>query len=198
MIQLILRRAAALLLFCVVARATTVIPPTFPELVAEAETIVRGTVVAVRSEEFDSPQGRAIRSFVTLRVERMLKGTPAPTVVLNILGGTQAGRTLRIPGVPEFRVGDRQIVFIADNGRVFCPLIALGHGRYHVRVDATTGREFIARDNGVPMHSTDEIPLPLRVPVAAQIRSVNGALAPAEFEAQIARAVRQPPQAARP
>lgn len=197
MIQLILR-GAAVLLFCAVAQATSVIPPTFPELVAEAETIVRGTVVDLRSEEFDSPQGRAIRSFVTLRVERTLKGPAAPTLVLDILGGTAGKRTLRIPGVPEFQVGQRQIVFVAKNGEVFCPLIGLGHGRYHLQRDAATGRDFIARDNNVPLHSTDQIPLPLGVAVPAQIRAVTGALTPADFEARITQAVTQPREAARP
>lgn len=172
--------------FAVAAAAMSVVPPTFPELVAEAETIVRGSVTDVRTEEFDSPQGRGIRTLVTVRVERTLKGAPGPTLTLSVLGGTVGRRTLGIAGMPQFQVGDRQIVFVADNGRVFCPLIGIGHGRYHVRTDAATGREYVARDNGVPLDSTEEVVVPLAgTPALARMKNPATALAPADFEARI-------------
>ena len=138
------------------ARAISVIAPSFPELVAEAEFVARGVVTDVHTEEFDSPDGRGIRTLITLRVERALKGTPGDSVTLSILGGTYGRRTLSIPGLPRFQVGQRQIVFVAQNGRTFCPLVRIGHGRYHVRTDAATGRDYIARDNDAPLTSTDD------------------------------------------
>ena len=179
----------ALLLASPAARAMSVIPPTFAELVAESDTIARGTVTAIRSEEFDSPQGRGVRTLVTLRVERALKGTPGDTVTLTLLGGTVGPRTLRLVGMPHFAIGQRQIVFFAHNGSVMCPLIGAGHGRYHIVTDAATQREYLARDNHVPLASTDEIPLPLADPavasVTARVKSPAAALTLAAFEAQI-------------
>ncbi len=187
--MILIRRVFALLALIGLATgavAMTVLPPTFPELVAEAETIVRGQVTAVRSEEFDSPQGRGIRTLITLTVERTLKGAPGDTVTLSLMGGTVGRRTLAIAGMPQFQVGDRQIVFMADNGRVFCPLIGIGHGRYHVRTDAATGREYVARDNGVPLASAGDVVMPLaNGAVLARLASPASALAPAAFEAQI-------------
>ena len=78
------------LLLTPAAHALSVIAPTFPQLVAASDTIARGTVTAIRSEEFDSPQGRGVRTLVTLHLERTLKGTPAETVTLTLLGGTVA------------------------------------------------------------------------------------------------------------
>lgn len=171
-------------------RATSVIPPTFAELVAEAETVVRGVVTEVRAEEFDSPQGKGVRTLVTLRVERALKGTPGESVTLSILGGTVGKRTLKVVGLPQFQVGQRQIVFFANNGRVLCPLIGAGHGRYHVMTDAATQREYVMRDNQVPLTSTDEIPLPLEsTAVTARVKSSTDALTLGAFEAQVVDAL---------
>eukprot|EP01035_Chromulina_nebulosa_P064483 gene64483-biopygen47178 len=176
----------------------SVIPPTFDELVAESDTVIRGTVTAVRTEEFDSPQGRGIRTLVTFRVERTLKSTtstaaastaPANTLTLSFLGGTVGKRTLRIAGMPTFTVGQRELVFTARNGAVMCPLIGAGHGRYHVVTDATTQREYLTRDNLVPLTSTDEIPLPLATGAAADLLarrvSADQALTLAAFETRI-------------
>lgn len=182
----------AAFIFAAGVTAMSVVPPTFPELVAEAETIVRGTVTEVRTEEFDSPQGRGVRTLVTLQVERTLKGTPGATLTLSVLGGTVGRRTLGIAGMPQFQVGQREIVFVAENGRVFCPLIGIGHGRYHLRADAATGREYVARDNGVPLASTDEVVMPLAnsAPLA-RLKSPASGLAPAAFEASISTTVTQ-------
>lgn len=171
------------------ARATSVIAPTFAELVAESDTIIRGTVTAVRSEEFASAQGRGVHTFVTLQVERTLKGAPAATVTLRLLGGTVGKRNLRVVGLPTFTVGQRQLVFFANNGNTMCPLIASGHGRYHVVTDTATQRDYVTRDNHVPLTSTDEISLPLATSAVAttlsRLASPADALSLAAFETQI-------------
>ncbi len=194
-----LRALAALLALALALplRALSVLPPTAEQLVATADTIVRGVVTDVRTEEFDSPQGRGIRTLVTLRVERALKGAAGDTVTLSLLGGKAGRRTLRVVGMPVFQVGDRQIVFFAANGSTICPLIAGGHGRYHVRRDAAAGRDYIARDNGVPLESTDEISVPLAAapPVAlARLKPAAAALSLAAFEEKIAGTVTQQAQ----
>jgi hypothetical protein len=174
-------------------RATSIVPPTFAELVAESNTVVRGTVTAVRAEEFESPQGRGIHTFVTFRVERTLKGTPADTVTLRFLGGTVGQRTLRLAGIPTFAVGQRQLVFVSRNGEVMCPLIGAGHGRYHVVTDTATQREYLTRDNAVPLTSTDEIVLPLASGATADLLArrltADQALTLAAFESRVLDAV---------
>lgn len=185
--------ALALLALATVARATSVLPPTFPELVAESDVILRGVVTAVRCEEFDSADGRGIRTLVTLSVEQALKGSPGSTVTLSILGGKVGRRALRIEGVPRFTVGDRQFVFLAGNGQVFCPLVGLGHGRYPIRVDPATGRDYVARENGRPLQSTEEVSLPLALPPAlvAAVPPAS-ALGVAAFEARISALTTNP------
>lgn len=181
------------------ARALSVIPPTFAELVAESESIVRGEVTAVRSAYDDASPGRPIRTYVTFRVARTLKGpTPAgDSVTLIFLGGTVGADSLSVPGMPTFKLGDREIVFVARNGKTYCPLIAAGHGRYRILRDAATQRDYVARENRIPLEDPAEVVLPLAASdVVTRLKSPARALSPEDFEARITRAVAEPATAA--
>lgn len=182
---------ASVCFFAPPAAATTVIPPSFPELVAGADAIYRGTVTAVASRRVPAADGHGsvIKTFVTFAVERTFKGTAQPTVVLEFLGGTVGDERLQVQGMPAFSPGDREFVFVQDNGRQFCPLVALGHGRYRELRDAATGRTWIARDNRLPLLDPTEVALPLaQLPaaiLAAGTPPPAAALSPAAFEAAI-------------
>ena len=87
------RRLSLLTTLCLlaaagVARSTTVIPPTFDQLVAEAQTVFVGEVVSQRSVMDTSSQGRSIHTIVTFRVEDVWKGTLGAMTQLEFLGGT--------------------------------------------------------------------------------------------------------------
>jgi hypothetical protein len=90
-------------------------------------------------------------------------------------------------------VGDEDILFIRGNGRNFHPLFAMMHGRYPVKRDKATGREFIARSNGVPMEDVAEVATPMTDAGAAQLqqraRKAADALSPSEF-AELIRVTR--------
>jgi len=172
------------------ARAMSVVPPTFPELVAEAQSIIRGEVTSVRSAYDEAAPGRPIKTYVTFRVERTLKGPPSAdgTVTLVFLGGKVGADSMVIAGMPKFQTGDREIVFVERNGEVLCPLIAAEHGRYRVLRDPATRRDYIARGNRVPLESTEEVVLPLDAPAAvSRLKSAARALSPEAFEASVAQ-----------
>jgi hypothetical protein len=184
--------AALLLALAPALRATSVIPPSFPELVAEAETIVRGRVTAVtarRVARTDAP-GSVIRTYVTLAVERVLKGTAPAEVTLELLGGSLGPDRLVVAGMPSFSLGARELVFIQRNGVQFCPLVGMGHGRYRVQRDDAAARDVVLRDNGVPLRETADVALTLRdlpAPLrAAQAADTRGALTLESFESSIA------------
>jgi len=193
---------AALLGLTIVAasRAMSVLAPSFDELVSAATTVFRGTVTDVHSVTVDTPQGSAIRTLVTFQVEHALKGAPAATTTLSFLGGKVGRRTLSVVGMPRFAVGEREIVFVGRNGNAICPVLAGGHGRYHVRHDGKTNRDFMARDNNAPLTSTDDVAKPLE-PSASNSTAATAAaatsaaatsaaaLSPEEFENRIMRSV---------
>ncbi len=173
------------------ARATSVIPPSFPELVAEAEAIYRGRVSHVEARRVaQSDGGSVIKTFVTVAVERVLKGLERNEVTLEFLGGTVGDETLTVTGMPVFAVGDREFVFVQKNGIQLCPLVALMHGRYRVKHDETGARDYVARDNGMPLTDTAGVELPMVTP-PGQVRTARAAvtladaLSPGAFEASV-------------
>jgi hypothetical protein len=92
--------------------------------------------------------------------------------------------------MPQFVVGQTELVFVAGNGRRFCPHIGMMHGRYRVHRDATSRRDYVARDDGVPLESEHDVQLPQgRNAVASRLKSVSGALTPEIFEQKIAAEV---------
>lgn len=172
------------------ARATTVVPPTFAELVAEADSIVRATVVSIESRRVPAVDGPTVKTFVELKVRKRLKGTPPDTFTLEFLGGTVGDESLRVIGMPHFVVGETEIVFVHGNGVQFCPVVRLGHGRYRVRHDAANGRDFVAREDETPLGSVSDVQLPVDTHgVGPLFRAAADALTPEQFETEIAREV---------
>ena len=203
-----MRRLPLLLLLVLVlapfAGATSVVPPTFPELVDEADAIYRGRVAAIQARRVALPagQGDVIKTFVTFAIERVLKGAERSEITLEFLGGTVGDESLVVSGMPTFNLGAREIVFVQKNGVQFCPLVAVMHGRYRVQRDAGTGRDHMVRDNGAPLLSTSEVELPL-TGLPAPVRTARAAVPltqaltaesfEADIRAEVARRSAAPP-----
>ena len=130
------------------AHATTVIPPTFDELVGHAELIFEGTVTDVKAQWIGEGAQRHIVSYVTVQVEDPIKGNPGQSYTLRMLGGTVGEDTMEVSDSPKFQVGDRDILFVENNGKQFIPLVGIMHGRFHVERDNTTGANMVLTDNG--------------------------------------------------
>src|SRR5256886_4926084 len=130
------------------ALATTVIPPSFDELVSRAEVIFQGTVTDVRSQWVGEGGQRHINSYVTFKVEDAIKGKPGAQITLQILGGTVGSETMEVTDAPRFKEGDRDILFVENNGTQFIPLVGIMHGRFRVQADENSRNEKIAKDNG--------------------------------------------------
>ncbi len=139
------------------ARATSLEPVDFSRLVKDADTIVIADVVATRSERVATATGTRIATFVTLQVRDTLKGAPRAELTLDLTGGTVDGQTLRIIGVPDFSVGQREFLFIKDNGSVVCPLVGFYHGRLRVEIDPSTGIEAVFRHDRRAVKSVSEV-----------------------------------------
>lgn len=163
--------------------ATTVVPPTFEQLVGQAEFVVRAEVHDVRCEESLRNGHAVIHTYVTIEVLRSLKGQAPAVMELRVLGGTVGGRTLHVPGVPRFVPGERCLLFIENNGRQFCPLVAIMHGRYRVERRAADGVELVRRDNGAPLRSPADVSLPMGAAIPAL--APGAAMTLADFEAAI-------------
>lgn len=169
------------------ARALSVIPPTFEELVSKAEVVVDGEVGAVRSE-LSSYQGRPlVYTYVTIRVLDALKGTPGASIEMRMLGGTVGDFTMQVSGVPEFHVGERNLFFIEGNGTNFCPLVAVPHGFYPIAKRDTDGAEIVLRSDGEPLGETAEVAAEFgeHMRAAAGMRGFGRAMTLSDFKNRI-------------
>ncbi len=128
--------------------ATTVIPPTFDELVAQAELIFEGTVTNVQSQWVGEGGQRHIVSYVTVQVDDSIKGNPGKSYTMRMLGGTIGDQTMEVSDSPKFKAGDRDILFVEHNGTQFIPLVGIMHGRFRVEPDSATGADVVKSDKG--------------------------------------------------
>lgn len=188
----VLRRAGrllALLLLPVLPSgrlaATTVIPPQFEEMAAGSDYVVRGRVKAMDCRTEMRNGRELIFTRIEIEVLEVIAGTPPQPLVLSMLGGRSGDRELVVAGTPRFTVGDEEILFVQGNGRNFYPLYAVMYGKYPVRRDKATGREYVTRSNGVPLRDPAEVAMPLAEGTAAEIQRrmsrPDEALGPAEF-----------------
>lgn len=153
-----MRRLVPLSLICTllmagVARPTTVIPPTFESLVASANTIFVGDVMNVRSIWTTTPQGRAIVTQVTFKVEEVWKGAAGAVTQLEFLGGTIGETTMDVVGMPTFHEGQRSVLYVSSEVRSASPLVGFWHGRMRIERDLNgvdRVRTFDGRSLGSP------------------------------------------------
>lgn len=169
------------LVFASAMRGATVRAPDFADLVTRADCVARVETAAVRCEWRGEGETRRIVTLVTVRVLEQIVGATPATMELEFLGGEVGDTYLRIVDQPRFQVGDRDILFVQNNGRQFCPLVNMMYGRYPLvsdPVDST--RELVMRETGEALHATSEIS---RTPVAGERRAA--AVAPAQGAASI-------------
>lgn len=159
-----------------------VIVPTFDELVAQAETIFFGEVVDQRSSWQENRDGRVIVTRVTFKIFQTLKGREAIQTQLEFLGGTIGDVTMAVEDVPQFRIGDRDILFVNTEGRPVSPIVGVVHGRFRVVRDPATGQDVVRRHDDSAIRSTDAID-----PAATVAPLFGPELSVLQFEAEIAR-----------
>ncbi|HEX4638951.1 MAG TPA: hypothetical protein VH170_05635 [Chthoniobacterales bacterium] len=133
------------------ANATTVVPPTFDQLVQQAELVFQGTVTDVKSVWEGQGGQRHIATYVTFQIGDNVKGDAGTSYTIRMLGGKVGDDSLVVEGAPKFQVGDREILFVEHNYDQFVPLVGIDNGRFHVQRDEESGRDIIVNDEGEPV-----------------------------------------------
>jgi hypothetical protein len=171
---------ACLALTLSAVRATTVIPPSFDQLVNQAEMIFQGTVTDLRPQWMGEGAERHIVTFVTFKIDDPIKGALNQSYTIRMFGGTLDGQTMEVTDSPRFKIGDRDILFVENNGTQFIPLVGIMHGRFRIQTEAS-GRECIAKDTGAPVSD------PAKLGLDEKAAATGQALSTAEFKAAIRR-----------
>jgi hypothetical protein len=137
--------------------ASTVIPPTFEQLVQQAEFIFQGTVTNSQSVWEGEGAQRHIETYVTFNVEDNVKGSAGTSYTIKMLGGTVGDETMEVTDTPKFQVGDRDILFVEHNNEQFVPFVGISHGRFHVQRDDQTGRDIVVNNEGAPVRDLSQL-----------------------------------------
>jgi hypothetical protein len=151
-----------ILLAAVPAQATSWQDVSLPSLCRHAGLVVVGRVNHVVS--LWAPDGHDIFTYVTLTLERTLKGRAERTEAFTVRfrGGRAGHLTSVVAGAPRLQAGERVVLFLtAPDADGFPRVLGLRHGVWRVR----SGRVVAPGAAG-------------RVPAAARIRAAGEAPAP--------------------
>jgi hypothetical protein len=110
-------------------------PMGLDELAERANLVFKGEVIKVETR-FAQPSPNLSRpapyTFVTYRVDQTIKGELSEkTMTLRFAGGPfNDDEFVMIDGLPLMDVGDKDVLFVADNGEDPCPLVDCSNGRF--------------------------------------------------------------------
>ena len=123
------------------ALASTVLQVTFEQLATSSELIFEGEVIASESK-WDSDQSE-IHTYVTFRVNEVIKGSAGMHVVLRFLGGNVGEIGLEVSGSTFPEVGERGIYFVESLDRFQVnPFYGVDQG--HFLVIESAGQQVMA------------------------------------------------------
>ena len=142
--------------FALSARATTVIPPNFDQLVQRAQIIFEGNVTGLKSEWIGAGSEHRIVTYVTFKVDDSLKGDAGTSYTIRMLGGTVDGQTMQVSDAPKFQVGDHDLLFVENNGSQFIPLVGIEHGSFRITKDAS-GNDVIVTGDDQPLTDVSQL-----------------------------------------
>jgi len=161
--------------------AATVEPMTLDQMTQRAEAIFVGQVVGSRAQW--NTQRTRIYTYVTLEVERFLKGGGSGReMTIRLWGGQVGPYTSIIPGTPQFIKGEDVLLFCNGSGARVPTLLGLSLGKFTITRDAT-GEQILKRDiSGLVLanYRTDSRPvgtLPTRYRLSEVEARIQSALA---------------------
>ncbi len=130
------------------ARALTTSEYTFDELVVQADLILVGSVSQIHSFWGEGRGADTIFSNIHLVELEQIKGDLNETEYsLKVVGGMVGDQAQFYPGLPQFTVGQRYLLFIKGNNRAMFPIAGISQGVYRIQWDAEQQRS-IAIPNG--------------------------------------------------
>lgn len=157
------------------ARALSVVTYSFGELLREADVIAVGTARHARSA-WDAT-GQVIHTYVELTDLDVLKGdVPAAAFELRVPGGVVGDTAQSYPGMPRLEPGQRYVLFLRGDTRVFIPFVGAHQGVYRVLRDAD-GQERVVRIDRRDKPLVKGVASPAAPTLDAFVRAIRDGLA---------------------
>jgi len=112
------------------AQATVVPAVGFGQMISEAELIVHGKVTEVEPRWSDDES--TVYTYVTFSDVTVIHGRHFGPLTLRFEGGEIGEHRLEVDGMPTFRNGDEEILFVRGNEVSASPVVGLFQGRFKV------------------------------------------------------------------
>ena len=113
------------------AFATTVRKMDLPALVSASDSIVQGRVESVESRW----ENNLAYTYTSVTVDEPLKGERRRAVLIRQLGGKIGSLHMTVAGTPQFKQGDRVIVFLKRRADGTFDVVGLNQGKYEITND---------------------------------------------------------------
>ena len=161
-------RTLLIVFFCAVgvtAHAAMVLPLGLERLHSDAQQVFLGECLS-NAVELDAKSDRVV-TYTTFEVLETFKGKATRSHTIKQIGGNlpQANLKVVVPGVPQFEVGKRYVVFLPPASNLgFSTPVGLTQGMFSVKNDAT-GAPVVSngRDVGELMENMAQSKMPSRV-----------------------------------
>ncbi len=114
------------LVLAVPALASSVRKMELPEMVSKSDSVVQGTVESVEARW----ESDLIFTYASIRVDESFKGAPRRALLIRQPGGKLGALNLTVSGTPQFKAGDRVIVFLQNQSNGTFDIVGLGQGKY--------------------------------------------------------------------
>ena len=147
--------ALALAVLAASSASATILPVSEQEMVAKADYVLTGRVVAVESEVVASPEPK-VWTTITLEVGEALKGraNKGGKVHLTLPGGVAGDIFTYIPDLPGFEVDEEVVLFLRDQKSGGYGIVAGQRGKHRIKTDPETGEKQVV---GANLHSMQGI-----------------------------------------
>lgn len=134
--------------------ASTFVAMDRAELIANSEAVVQGTIVKVNS--FWDPSGRMVMTEALVRVEDTILGKAPAMVRVETFGGNVDGFIVEAAGFPQFKAGERMVLFLSKQKEGVARVAGYQFGQYRIERNKA-GIEFAvpALDAGVQVVTKD-------------------------------------------
>ena len=168
------------------ADATIIIPKNLKELAAEAELVLVAEVTGQRADRVAGPES-LIYTFSALRVLEQWKGAKTDRLEVAEVGGRVGDVTCFAAGMPQYKVGERVLVFLKKDVLGLWRTHGLVQRRFAVQKNVATGDDVVRLEKGLE-HVTREHLAAAEVNAGGTVELETFAARARELIAQAARA----------
>jgi len=148
-----MRRALATLALCAALPAMAAVAPevSVEAMAREADAVVRGRVVSATSRW--APDGRHIRTLVSLRRLSTWRGSSPADLVVDVPGGSVGDIAQAVSGAPSFETGEEVVVFLRAAGAGRWRVLGLALGKFRVEAGSAVPKLAGVRIERAPLRS---------------------------------------------